>query len=148
MSDTENTTKIPTAEELGYVVVGPDPVHDEYTLVEVTCSSCGATNQIHEPSAEFWADPDQRHPIDGRHLGLVWECSSCSARNNLGGEAPRRPDLYVLECGNCHSTFAPSQTEIAADGTWTCGVCDTQNRDVGGGEAGTGTSVGASAPST
>lgn len=134
----------PTAEDLGYRVIGPDPDHDGWTLIEVTCANCGAANQIHEQPEEYWTDPiENRHPVDGRHLGLVWECSTCSARNNLGGEAPRRPDTYVLECSNCHSTFAPSTVTETPDGTWTCRVCDTENRDVHAGDSGAGASAGA-----
>lgn len=129
---TEPKTEAPTIEA---TVIGPDPVWPDWNLISVVCSSCGATNQIHEQTPEALAAV---HPVGGNRVGVVWECNACSAKNNLGGEAPVKPDLYVLECGTCHSTFAPSQTTMAADGTWTCRVCDTENRDVHSHDTGTG----------
>lgn len=98
----------------------------EWVEVDVTCANCSATNTIHEQPPEWL---DVRHPVDGHKLGVDWECTSCGFKNNIGGEAPPVPDTYVVECDECHSTFAPSQIGIADDGSWTCIVCDTVNVD-------------------
>lgn len=130
---TEPTTEAPAIEATN---LGPDPDWPDWNLIQVTCAECGAQNQIHEQTKEAL---DAVHPVSGNRVGVVWECNSCSAKNTLGGEAPVKPDLYVLECAKCHSTFAPSQTTMADDWTWTCRVCDTENRDVHAHDIGNGT---------
>lgn len=113
------------------------PADWDWTPREVLCGHCGAPNLL----------PDQPPAWLATRDGVRWECSSCSGVNRLGGTDDEAPFEAIQECGSCHSTFAGGEgsilkaSDVADDGTWSCPVCGTENRLVGGIEAGTGTTA-------
>lgn len=101
----------------------------EWRLIDVTCEACGAVSQIHEQPAE-WLETAE---------GVRWECpvADCRHVHQLGGHEPVVAALFVLECGECHSTFNPNEVEIDAEGYWTCPTDEVANRYLGAPESAT-----------
>lgn len=115
----------------------PDPDADGHVWehVEIACASCGATIRIHRQKPE-WLDAP---------AGVKVECSNCGNAMKLGGFTAAAPADYVLECVQCSRTFDPNTVEQAADGSWKCIGCGTDQRHIHMAEQGVGAQTGATA---
>lgn len=102
----------------------------EWKLGDVDCTSCSATNQLHEQPPDWLNTPD----------GVVWECRFCGARNRLGGVEPSETLAEPVECGNCRRTFdnrpGADTVELGEDGSFTCPGCGVLNRVASSAESG------------